>query len=320
MTAAEIGRRLEPNRDRRTIERELARGRTLQRNSDLTERQVYLADVGQRKHEEKAVNKGRGLKLGHDHALAEYLEKKIGKERYSPDAAIGEIKAKGYEFRVSLCTKTVYNYLDKEILLGISNKDLPVKKCGKRRKYRRTRKVALNNIEGRSIEERGEEIESREEYGHWEMDCVTGSRKACLLVLTQRKTREELLFKLAAKTQDNVTKVLDSLERQYRGRFREKLKTVTTDNGSEFLAAQRLEASSRCAGRRRTTVYYAHPYSAWERGSNENANRLIRRFIPKGTDIGKYTNADIKRIEHWMNNYPRRMFGYKSANEMCDAA
>jgi IS30 family transposase len=293
---------------------------TVQRNTDLTERQVYLADVGQRKHEERASNKGRGLKIGRDHALAAYLEEKIGKERYSPDAAIGEIKAKGYEFSVSICTKTVYNYLDNEIFLSISNKDLPVKKYGKRRKYRRTRKVALNNIEGRSIEERGEEIEGREEYGHWEMDCVTGSKKACLLVLTERKTREELLFKLAAKTQDNVTKVLDVLERQHRGRFREKFKTITMDNGSEFLAAQRLEASSRCAGRRRTTVYYAHPYSAWERGSNENANRLIRRFIPKGADIGKYTHAQIKRIERWMNNYPRRLFGYKSAFDMTASA
>ena len=67
-------------------------------------------------------------------------------------------------------------------------------------------------------------------------------------------------------------------------------------------------------------AYYAHPYSSWERGSNENANKIIRRFIPKGSDINKYTEEEIKRIENWINNYPRRILGYKSAKEMYKAA
>ena len=65
---------------------------------------------------------------------------------------------------------------------------------------------------------------------------------------------------------------------------------------------------------KRTKVYYAHPYSAWERGTNENANKLIRRFIPKGTDIGKFSHERIKMIEHWINNYPRRLFNGLSSN------
>ncbi len=65
---------------------------------------------------------------------------------------------------------------------------------------------------------------------------------------------------------------------------------------------------------KRTRAYYAHPYSAWERGSNENANKLIRRFIPKGADIGKFSHERIKMIEHWINNYPRRIFGGSSSN------
>ncbi|MDW7730794.1 MAG: IS30 family transposase, partial [Bacillota bacterium] len=60
----------------------------------------------------------------------------------------------------------------------------------------------------------------------------------------------------------------------------------------------------------------AHPYSSWERGTNENINKLIRRFIPKGSSIDDYTDEDIQRIEHWINNYPRRIFGYRSSNEM----
>jgi len=314
MKPKEIALRL--GRDRRTIEREIQRGSVVQRDYEWRNRLVYLADVGQRKSEEKAANKGRGLKIGHDHALVRYLEQKIGKEKWSPDAAIGAIAAQGLRFSVSICTKTVYNMIDAGIFLNLSNRNLPIKKAGKKRTYNSVRRVALNNLKGRSIEERPPEIEGRKEYGHWEMDCVVGSKKACLLVLTERKTREELLFKLAAKTQDNVIAALDKLERRYKGRFAKTFKTITMDNGSEFLDARRLEASGLKAGRKRTTTYYAHPYSAWERGSNENANRLIRRFIPKGTDIGKYTNADIKRIEHWLNNYPRRMFGYKTANDM----
>jgi len=314
-------------RHKRTIEREIKRGTVAHKrlnpsgSKSLAQplyvvEEVYLADTGQRVAEENAGRKGRGLKIGSDHALAQHLEKRIGEDGFSPDAAIGEIQEKGLRFEVTLCTKTVYNMIDRGDFLNLTNKDLPVKRDGKKRKYRKTRKIALNNLKGRSIEERPESVEDREEIGHWEMDLVVGRTKACLLVLTERKRRKELIFKLPNKTQNAVKAVLDRLERKHGRRFKEIFKTITTDNGSEFLDSKSLEASCLRKGEKRTTWYYAHPYSAWERGSNENANRLIRRFVPKGTDIGKLTNKDIRRIEHWMNNYPRRMFGYKTANDM----
>ena len=315
LTPAQIGGSLSPKRDRRTIERELSRGTTLQRNSDLTERWVYLADEGQRKHDEKAANKGRGWKIGHDHRLAEHIERKIIEEKYSPDAVIGEIKAQGLQFDVTVCTKTVYNMIDAGLFLELSNKDLPVKRDGKKRPYNRVWKVALNNTKGRSIEERPPEAETREEYGHWEMDCVLGSGKACLLVMTERKSRQELIFKLTTKTQSCVIDAIDGLERRYGKHFYERFKSITMDNGGEFLDMERLERSCRRAGKKRTSCYYAHPYSAYERGSNENQNRLIRRFVPKGTDIGKLTHKVLIRIEDWVINYPRRIFGYRSANQ-----
>jgi len=314
MSAKEIAEEL--GRDRRTIEREIARGMTIQRDYEYREREVYLADVGQRKHEEAASNKGRGLKIGHDHKLAEHIENKIKNEKYSPDAVIGEIKAKGLEFETTICTKTLYNYIDTGIFLNISNKDLPVKREGKKRGYKRVRKVALHNTKGRSIEERSEEIENREEYGHWEMDCVEGSGKGCLLVMTERKSRKELIFKLPAKSQSSVQAVLNRLERKHKGRFKEIFRSITMDNGSEFLAMESLERSCLKPGKRRTTCYYAHPYSAYERGSNETANKLIRRFVPKGFNIDKLSDRDVMRIERWMNNYPHRIFGYKTANDM----
>lgn len=327
--ASQIGEQM--GRDRRTIERELARGNVVQRREnpyasrnpavpDYLQEKRYCADVGQRIKEERASNKGRGLKIGCGHDLAHYIEEKIGKEKYSPDALIGQIKAQGLKFSVMICTKTLYNYINRGLFLGISNRDLPVKKDGRKREYRRTRRVALNNITGRSIEERTKEIESREDFGHWEMDCVVGKGKACLLVLTERKTRMEMILKMPQKTQECVVARLNILELEYKARFKEMFKSITTDNGAEFLDAARLEASSLYCGQKRTKLYYAHPYSAYERGSNENANRLIRRFIPKGTDIAKLSEAQIRRIEHWINNYPRRIFNYRSAVQVMEYA
>ena len=317
LTPTEISMALEPARDRRTTGREISQGLTVQRNSDLTEKTVYLADVAQRKHDEKAANKGRGLKIGNDHELAKYLEEKIGNEKWSPDAAIGSIKEQGLKFKVNICTKTVYNMIDRGDFLNITNKDLPVKKEGKKRNYNKVRNVALNNTKGRSIEERPKEVETRQEQGHWEMDCVVGKQgtQAVLLVLTERASRRELIFKLPAKTQENVINVINTLEIQHKEGFSAAFKSFTMDNGSEFLDMQALEQSCINADTKRTTCYYAHPYSSWERGSNENANKLIRRFIPKGSDIDNYTDEDVKRIENWMNNYPRRILGYKTANQ-----
>jgi len=312
----EIADRL--GRHKRTIEREIAKGTIRLLNSDLTYREEYCADVGQRVYEENGRNKGPGLKIGNDHKLAKHIEEKIKKERYSPDAVIGEIKAKGLKFKTTICTKTLYNYIDKGVFADITNKDLPVKKDKGKKTYRRV-KIAHKNLRGKSIEERPQEVEKREEYGHWEMDCVVGKQGgsgAVLLVMSERKTREELIFKMPAKTQENVAETLDGLEHRYGTGFVEKFKTITVDNGSEFLDFKTLESSCIRPGEKRVEIYYAHPYSSRERGTNENTNKLIRRFIPKGADIGDYSEEEIKRIQHWINNYPRRIFGYKSTKDM----
>jgi IS30 family transposase len=317
-TVMEIAKRL--GRHRRTIEREIARGSVYLQNSDLTYRKAYCADVAQRKYVENGKNKGPQLKIGNDHKLARYIETKIINEKYSPDAVIGQIKAKGLQFKTSICTKTLYNYIDRgDVFLKLTNKDLPVKKDGKKRIYQKVRKkLSLKNLKGSSIDERPQEINERLEYGHWEMDCVVGKKDsaAVLLVLSERKTREEIIFKLPSKTQESVINAIDELEKRYKRKFREKFKTITVDNGTEFLDFRGIEKSKIEPDVDRTKVYYAHPFSSWERGTNENINRLIRRFIPKGTDIAKVSKAKIKSIERWINEYPRRMFGYKSAKEI----
>ena len=138
---------------------------------------------------------------------------------------------------------------------------------------------------------------------------VVGKGKTTLLVLTERKTRQEIIRKMPSKSQKAVINALDIIERKMGAKeFCEKFKTITMDNGCEFLCQKGIERSC-TTQRKRTTAYFCHPYSAFERGSNENANKLIRRFIPKGADISQYTEKEIRRIEHYINNYPRKILG-----------
>ena len=254
------------------------------------------------------------LKIGNDYKLVNEIERLIIKEKMSPYAVAQLIKNSG-KFNTTISCKTIYNYIDAGLFPNLTNKHLPVKKETKKRKHDKVRS-AINNSKGTSISKRAESVEKREEFGHWEMDTVVGKKgtKEVLLVLTERKTRQEIIRKIKSKSQYCVVKEIDKIERKMGAKkFRETFKTITCDNGCENLDFEGIERSA-LIKRKRTKVYYAHPYSAWERGSNENANKLIRRFIPKGADIGKFSHERIKMIEHWINNYPRRLFNGLSSN------
>jgi len=248
LSSAEIGAALNPRRDRRTIDREIARGMTLQRNSDLTERCVYLADVGQRIHDENAACKGRGLKIGNDHKLAEHIENKIKNEKWSPDVVLGRIKAGGLQFSTSICTKTLYNYIDRGVFAGISNNNLWVKKDGVKRDYKKVRTVALNNKNGKSITERPKEADERAEPGHWEIDLVVGKQgtKPVILTLIDRNTRKSLYVLVKNKTQKEVILAIKRVRRRVGGNFENVFKTITADNGSEFLDSETIKKAAKC--------------------------------------------------------------------------
>jgi len=306
------------NRHRSTIYREKNRGMVSRLQSNLSEKKQYRANVAQRKYEELGKNKERSLKIGKDLRLERYIEKKMIKDKFSPDATIGSIKDAGLNFKGMICTKTLYNYIDAGIFSWISNESLWEKRKRKKHGYKTVRRISLTNRMSRKITERSEEINERIEYGHWEGDCVKGAlgTKTVLLTLTERKTLEEIIIKLEQATQEEVRKAIDGLERKYGVAFKIKFKSITFDNGVEFLNWKSLEVSILDKNKRRTTTYFAHAYSSWERGSNENANRIIRRFIPKGSNIADFSKKEIKRIENWMNNYPRKKLGYKTAKQM----
>tara|TARA_B100000959_G_C14603183_1_gene468988 strand:- start:48 stop:614 length:567 start_codon:yes stop_codon:yes gene_type:complete len=172
---------------------------------------------------------------------------------------------------------------------------------------------------GQSIALRPAAADSREQFGHWEMDLVVGPTRGsnvALLTLVERKHRRTIIRKLPDKTQASVLKAIKGIERDYGARrFRELFKSITVDNGSEFLDVEALEASE-FSKQQRTQIFYAHPYSSWERGSNENANRIIRRFVAKGRDIARFTRKRIMEIENWINDYPRRLLDFVTPNEL----
>ena len=300
-----------------TVYRETKRGLYKRLNGDTWEyNDEYSADIANNDKKKKQASKGAPLKIGKDYDFANYIETMIVEKKYSPDAVIGMIKAKGLSFNTVICTKTLYNYINNDLFLKLTNKSLPMHGLRKQH-YNKVRRVRVYMPRCRSIESRPKEANERQ-FGHWEMDTVVGKKSTpqCLLVLTERKTREEIIMKLKANKQTEVQKALDKIERHYGKRFPQIFRTITTDNGKEFLNADIIENSCYGRNRKRTTLYYCHPYSSYERGSNENANGIIRRFIPKGEEIEKYTDRQINNIQTWMNDYPRKILEYRSSHEV----
>lgn len=300
---------------RATIYNEINRGQCVQQHDAefVTE---YCADVAERKYQEALRAKGPDIKLGNDFELAEFLENKIIDDRFSPGAALAFIREQGLQFKTQICENTLYNYIYRgDIFLRLSREHLLYK--GKHHKKKAEPHKRAREAKGKTIEDRPAEVKERETFGNWEMDSIVGCKgsKAALLVLTERLTRYGLVFRVPDHTMGSVVKVLDRLERKLGKDFQRVFQSITVDNGSEFQDCDGMQKSLR-RRQPRTTVYYCHPYTASERGSNENMNRIIRRFFPKGTNFDEVTAAEVAQAETWMNDYPRAILGWRSAGAL----
>lgn len=298
-----------------TIYREIKRGAYQHLNHRTYDYQTrYSSDIA---HERYLVNlqaRGPGLKIGKDHEFAKYIEKRIIDDRLSPSAVLGEIRKKKISFNTSICVNTLYSYIDKGIFSRLTRSDLTFKPRKKKRKHIVIKKFPR----GKSIEQRPLEVLQRKTFGHWEMDCVCGSTNSVLLVLTERLTRKEIIMPMKNQKSESVIHSLNCIEKRYGKNFKKIFKTITVDNGSEFSNSVGLERSI-FGKAKRTDVFYCHPYCSSERGTNERINREIRRLIPKGTDLSKYTKQQIQRVEDWVNNYPRGVLGYSTSAELFDS-
>lgn len=300
---------------------EIKRGQVTIRDSELREITVYSPETSVARHEERVRhNREQPLKIGKDHALASWLVDMIGSQGYSPSAACALLgKTPETTFSCTLCRQTVYKYIDKGYLWPLTNKKLRYK-GKKKRTYNRVKRASRAS-RGESIERRPEHINRREEPGHWEMDCVEGKKGTdrTALVLTERVTRYEIVIPMRDHTAASVVDALDRLEKKYTPRrFRQLFLSITVDNGHEFMDCEGMEMSP-YTGKPRTKMYYCHPRSPGERGSNEKQNQLIRWFFPKGTDFTTIQNRKIQQAADWINNYPRLLLGWHTSSELFSA-
>lgn len=298
----EIARRLGFSSSSMSVE--VRRGLYDHLNGDTWETEGrYSAQIAQDISDWNATAKGCPIKLEKNHEYAQTIANRI-KGGESPDAIVGDMKNKGLW---TVSTTTLYNYIDAGYIPGITNKDLS-EKPKRKRKYSKV-KQAKRPPKGPSIERRPDEINTRSTFGHWEMDSVIGQSKGkeqSLLVLTERKTRQEIIFKVSDKTSSSVVSALSKIVPQYpEGTF----KTVTVDNGSEFSDYDGIKQYfSEC--------YYCHPFTSSERGSNERQNRIIRRFFPKGHSLAGVNQSSCELVSTFINNMHRKILDYRSSQEL----
>lgn len=301
-----------------TIRREIKRGSVEQRREVKTTSKkidiplytseiVYYADLAQRTHKQHRKNCGAKRKTTACRDFLEYVEQQaMSPAKWSLDAAAGRYKLNNPD-QPAVTTQTLYRWVELG-LTRMKNLDLPMKL------RRRTHKDIVRQhkrLYGRSIDDRPAEVNDRMEFGHWEGDGIVGKNKCGhLITLVERKTGMGFLFNVGDRKACRVVEVLDFLENKFGALFPEVFKSITFDNGVEFANSQEMEKRSR------TVIYYAHPYSSWERGTNENWNGIVRRFVPKGSSFDGLTDADMKRIQTFINTLPRRRFHYRSPAEL----
>ncbi|WP_340401577.1 IS30 family transposase [Paenibacillus sp. FSL H8-0079] len=287
-------------RSSRAIAKELGRHpSTICRELDrVTSSHPYQAEQAQHAYEERrkaSVSPGSW-----SDALAASLEEKL-EATWSPEQITERFRIEG---RHAVSFKTIYRWIYAgRLVRGILQ---VLRHKGKRQKPAETRgKFAI----GRTISDRPKEVRSRETFGHWELDTVVSGRgrsKGCVATLIERKTRLYTAVLMPDRTALSMEIALGVAISQYpTGTFL----TATADRGKEFACYAHLEATHNLH------VYFADPYSSWQRGSNENANGLLREFFPKGTDLARVYDDDLAHSLDLINHRPRKCLGWKTAHE-----
>lgn len=248
---------------------------------------VYSANYAQNQYEKARERSVRKCRL--DKPMKEKILHYI-KQKFSPEMMV---KSK----KVDVPASTIYYWIHHG-QLGQTYKDLLYARKPKAQKKQARSRFKLA---GKSIEERPDHINQRLENGRYEIDTVilTQKKNQCLLTLTDRRSRYRLIRLIPDKNAHSVNQAVDSILKHYT------IASITADNGTEFNRLSDVFPEEH--------IYYAHSYSSWERGTNENHNRLIRRWLPKGTM--KTTHKQVAFIENWINNYPKKCLNYMSPSQ-----
>lgn len=276
-------------------------------------RKVYSAAKAQGKYEYSKRKAGRKCKLSR--GLKQFIEDKILIEKWSPEEVAGYIKVNNIKFEIQPSYQLIYYWIEKG-KLNIKETDLVHKaKLEKKEQIEKTEKTPKHKE--KSIHKRPKEIDENKEFGHWELDCVEGTKdtKKTYMTLLERLTKKYIVIEMKEHTNRCVMEAINELEEEYGENFKKIFKTMTTDNGHEFLNYDNIERSKYDRRRKRTKIYYTDPYSSWQKGMNENCNGILRRFIPKGTDLNRITKEKLEEILKKINGKPRKILGFISADE-----
>lgn len=294
-----------------TVHYELKRG-TPQRRSNKGPHPVYTAKRGQKAYEANRKRSKRPYKID-DPAYKPYLhwvaDSVRNDRKWSLDACAGHARLHNLFDGHTVCTKTLYNML-RLGKLPLTLFDVP-QLLGRRRHgkggHRKNKRVL-----GDSIEIRPKNVEKRAEIGHWEFDTVVGKRdgkESVVLTCLERSTRMYRLKKIASKDSGPVIEAMKEFRQELGENFSKVFKTITADNGSEFAELSQIKEWG-------TGVYFTHPFSSWEKGSNERHNGLLRRFIPKGKSIDNYSAEDVMHFSDQINGLPRKILDYHTPEEL----
>jgi transposase, IS30 family len=268
----------------------------------------YRAEKAQERSDEKR-EKGRPKKIEANAQLKDYVYSKL-KIEWSPEEIAKRIKLeyrKDKTMRVS--HETIYQHLyclpkgelKKELMRGLRQE----RKMRQPRKYAHYRRQRIQDII--SISERPKEVEKRIVPGHWEGDLVVGKKhESALGTLVERTTRLTLLVPLKDKNAFAVREAFAKAFKRIPAGFR---KSLTYDRGSEMSEHKLFTEKTKIQ------VYFADPYSPWQRGTNENTNGLIRQYFPKGIDFKEVSNSTIKEVERRLNSRPRKKLEFYTPAE-----
>ena len=291
LNQAEIARSL--GRHPSTISREV------RRNASRSDGRYRAFTAQERTNGRRSRSRRNQRFTARDFALVEELLCR----QWSPEQVSGHLRRAGL---LAISHETIYRHVWRDKKDG-GTLHTHLRGARKRRRKRYGSRDSRGRLAGkRLISERPMEVETRRQAGHWEIDTVMGTgSKDCIVSLVERKSGLLLIGKLADRTTASLNRRVIRLIRRDEAAFA----TVTADNGTEFHDYRRIEA------RTKALFYFARPYHSWERGSNENANGLIRQYLPKGTGMAGLSQQQCNSIARRLNTRPRKRHGFKTPLE-----
>lgn len=274
--------------------------------------ELYDADLAHWCAKEDYLNKRNLDKISTYKSLKNFVYKGL-LSNWTPEQISGRLKELYPNNPImSISHEAIYKHIYSRPQASLNKKliKLLVRKKTRRRPHKKRRGGGSKIINQVSIDNRPEHIENRLEIGHWEGDLVIGKgQKSAIGTIVERKSRYTLIIKLKSRKADEIQKMFSKKLNKLNDIFK---KSMTYDNGIEMAKHEKITQKTGMK------IYFAHPYSSWQRGTNENTNGLIRRYFPKGTDFNKVEEKKLLKIQEELNNRPRKIIGYKTPKEIME--